>query len=50
MGQGEADGGEFAGEELGVGLGAGGDLAVAFDVGAVPVVLAVLGEQDERAA
>ena len=48
VGQGEADGGEFAGEELGVGLGPRRYLPVTLDVGPVPVVLPVLGEQDQR--
>ena len=46
--EGEADSGEFAGQVLGVGLGAGGDLAVPLGGGAVALVLPVLGEQDQR--
>jgi AcrR family transcriptional regulator len=48
VGQRQADGGQLPGEVLGVGLGPGGDFPVAFDVGPVPVVLAVLGQQDQR--
>src|SRR6201996_8143078 len=44
----EADRGQFAGQVLGVGLGAGGDVADPLDVGAVAFVLPVLGEQDQR--
>jgi len=48
VGQREADGGELAGEVLGVVLGPPRHLPVALDVGPVPVVLPVLGEQDQR--
>jgi hypothetical protein len=44
----EADGGEFAGQVLGVGLGPGRHLPVPVDVGPVPVVLPVLRQQDQR--
>jgi hypothetical protein len=48
VGQREPDGREFAGQVLGVVLGPGGDLPVPLDNGAVPLVLAVLREQDQR--
>src|ERR1700761_917058 len=44
----EADRGQFAGQVLGVGLGAGGNQTVPLEVGAVAFVLPVLGEQDQR--
>ena len=46
--EGEADGGQLAGQVLGVGLSAGGDVAVPLDVGPVALVLPVLREQDQR--
>jgi hypothetical protein len=48
VGQRQPDGGQLPGQELGVGLGPDRDLTVALDVGPVPVVLAVLGQQDQR--
>ena len=48
VGQGQADRRQLAGQELGVGLRAGLDLAIAFGLGPVAVVLAVLGQQDQR--
>ena len=48
VGEREPDGGEFARQVHGVGLGPRRDLAVALDVGAVSVVLPVLREQDQR--
>ena len=48
VGQGEADRRQLPGEVLGVGLGAGVDLAVELGLGPVALVLAVLGQQDQR--
>ena len=48
VGESEPDGGQLPGEELGVVLGPGRHLPVPLDNGAVPVVLPVLGEQDQR--
>ena len=46
--QGDADRGQLAGQELGVGLGPAVDLAVELGLAPVAVVLAVLGQQDQR--
>ena len=46
--EGQADAGDLAGEELGVGLRALGDAPVGLGLGAVAQLLAVLGQQDER--
>ena len=48
VGKPEANAGELASEELGVGLGAFGDAAVDLGLHAVPFLLAVLGQQDQR--
>ena len=48
VGQGEADAGDLAGEELGVSLRSFGDLAVVVGGQSVAAFLAVLGEQDQR--
>ena len=48
VGQRQADAGDLAGQELGVGLHPGAAVPVALALGPVPVLLAVLGQQDER--
>ena len=48
VGQREADGRQFPGQELRVGLGPGRHFPVALDIGPVAVVLPVLGQQDQR--
>ena len=48
VGEHHPDAGDLPGEELGVGGGALGDGSIDLPLGAVPRLLAVLGEQDER--
>jgi hypothetical protein len=48
VGEGETDGCQFPDQESSIGLGPCGDVPVSLNGGAIPVVLAVLGKQDQR--